>query len=45
MERLARIQEDIEETFLLNAEAALNSCIPEVEALSSPSVITTLTDL
>lgn len=36
MERLARIQEDIEETFLLNAEAALNFCIPEVEALSSP---------
>lgn len=34
MERLARIQEDIEETFLLNTEAALNACIPEIEAPS-----------
>ncbi|PFX26674.1 Transmembrane protein 184C [Stylophora pistillata] len=34
MERLARIQEDIEGTFLLNTEAALNACIPEIEAPS-----------
>ena len=37
IERLAKIQEDIEETFLLNTEAALNACIPEGDALSSPS--------
>ncbi|KAL9980918.1 hypothetical protein ACROYT_G009560 [Oculina patagonica] len=37
IDRLAKIQEDTEETFLLNTEAALNACIPEGEELSSPS--------
>lgn len=40
IDRLAKIQEDTEETFLLNTEAALNSCIPEDEVLSSPSHVT-----
>lgn len=37
IDRLAKILEDTEETFLLNTEAALNACIPEGEELSSPS--------
>ena len=37
IDRLAKIQEDTEETFLLNTEAALNACIPEDEELSSPT--------
>jgi len=37
IDRLAKIQEDAEETFLLNTEAALNACIPEDEELSSPT--------
>ena len=35
IDRMAKIQEDVEETFLLNTEAALNACIPEDEDLSS----------
>lgn len=35
IDRLAKIQEDTEETFLLNTEAALNACIPEDEELSA----------
>lgn len=37
IDRLAKIQEDTEETFLLNTEAALNACIPEDEELPSPT--------
>lgn len=37
IDRLAKIQEDTEETFLLNTEAALNACIPEDEELSLPT--------
>ena len=37
IDRLAKIQEDTEETFLLNTEAALNACIPEDDELSSPT--------
>ena len=37
IDRMARIQEDVEETFLLITEAALNACIPEDEDLSSPN--------
>ena len=37
IDRLAKIQEDTEETFLLNTEAALNACIAEEEELSSPT--------
>lgn len=37
IDRMARIKEDVEETFLLNTEAALNACIPEDEDLSSPN--------
>lgn len=35
IDRMAKIQEDVEESFLLNTEAALNSCIPEDECLCS----------
>lgn len=38
IDRMAKIQEDAEETFLLNTEAALNACIPEDEDLSSPNM-------
>ena len=44
IDRMARIQEDAEETFLLNTEAALNACIPEYEDLSSPNQPDTPTD-
>ena len=44
IERMARIQEDAEESFLLNTEAALNACIPEDEDLSSPNQPDTPTD-
>lgn len=37
IDRLAKIQEDTEESFLLNTEAALNACIPEDTELSSPN--------
>lgn len=37
IDRLAKIQEDTEETFLLNTEAALNACIAEDEEPSSPN--------
>lgn len=35
IDRMAKIQEDTEESFLLNTEAALNSCTPEDECLPS----------
>ena len=45
IDRMARIQEDAEETFLLNTEAVLNACIPEDENLSSPDQETPMSDL
>lgn len=35
IDRMAKIQEDAEESFLLNTEAALNSCTPKDECLFS----------
>ena len=45
IDRMAKIQEDVEETFLLKTEAALNACIPEDEDLSSPNIVTPTSDL
>lgn len=36
IDRMAKIQEDVEESFLINTEVALNTCIPEDKCASSP---------